>query len=102
MGMAPQHQTPPVPAFDSTAELWKGYLLRFETFVNDKSVPDKKKALVFSDQPDQWYMYKLITNYVSQQDVPNTVNAMQFSDITDFMSSHYDPAQITERERYKF
>ena len=55
VGMAPQHQTPPVPAFDSTAELWKDYLLRFETFVNDKSVPDKK-ALVFSDQPDQWYV----------------------------------------------
>ena len=27
---------------------------------------------------------------------------MQFSDITDFMSSHYDPTQITVRERYKF
>ena len=45
--MAPQHQTPPFPAFDSTAELWKDYLLRFETFVNANSVPDEKKALVF-------------------------------------------------------
>ena len=32
--MVPQHQTPPFPTFDSTAELWKDYLLRFETFVN--------------------------------------------------------------------
>ena len=96
--MTPQHQTPPVPAFDSTAELWKDYLLRFETLVNDKSVP----ASCFPDQPDQWYTYKLITNYASQQDIPTTVNAMQFSDITNFMSSHYDPTQITVRERYKF
>ena len=27
---------------------------------------------------------------------------MQFSDITDFMSSHYDPKQFTVMERYKF
>ena len=27
---------------------------------------------------------------------------MNFSDITDFMSSHYDPTQFTVRERYKF
>ena len=40
--MVPQHQTPPFPAFDSTAELWKDYLLRFETFVNANSVPDDK------------------------------------------------------------
>ena len=97
--MTPQHQTPPVPAFDSTAELWKDYLLRFETFVNDKSVPDEKKALVFLTNQTSG-TYKLITNYASQQDVSTTVNAMQFSDITDFMSSHYDPMQITVRERY--
>ena len=42
--MALHHQTPPFPAFDSTAELWKAYLLRFETFVNANSVPDEKKA----------------------------------------------------------
>ena len=46
--------------------------------------------------------YKLITNYASQQDVPTTANAMKFSDITGFMSSHYDPTQFTVRERYKF
>ena len=47
-------------------------------------------------------MYKLITNYASQQNVPTTANDMKFSDITDFMSSHYDPTQFTVRERYKF
>ena len=99
--MAPRNQTPPVPAFDSTAELWKDYLLRFETFVNDKSVADEKKALVFLTNQTTG-TYKLITNYASQQDVPTTVNAMKFSDITDFMSSHYDPTQITVKERYKF
>ena len=99
--MTSQHQTPPVPAFDSTAELWKDYLLRFETFVKDKSVPDEKKALVFLTNQTSG-TYKIITNYASQQDVPTTVDAMQFSDITDFMSSHYDPTQITVRERYKF
>ena len=46
--------------------------------------------------------YKLIKNYASQQDVPTTANDMKFSDITDFMSSHYDPTQFTVRERYKF
>ena len=42
------------------------------------------------------------SGYASQQDVPTTANVMQFIDITDFMSSHYDPTQITVRERYKF
>ena len=99
--MAPQHQTPPFPAFDSTAELWKDYLLRFETFVNANSVPDEKKGLVFLTNQTSG-TYKLITNYASQQDVPTTANAMKFSDITGFMSSHYDPTQFTVRERYKF
>ena len=99
--MSPQHQTPPFPAFDSTAELWKDYLLRFETFVNANSVPDEKKALVFLTNQTSG-TYKLITNYASQQDVPTTANAMTFSDITGFMSSHYDPTQFTVRERYKF
>ena len=99
--MAPQHQTPTFPAFDSTAELWKDYLLRFETFVNANSVPDVKKALVLlTNQTSD--TYKFITNYASQQDVPTTANAMKFSDITGFMSSQYDPTQFTVRERYKF
>ena len=92
--MALQHQTPPFPAFDSTAELWKDYLLRFETFVNANSVPDEKKALVFLINQTSG-TYKLITNYASQQDVPTTANAMKFNDITGFMSSHYDPTQFT-------
>ena len=87
--MVSQHQTPPFLAFDSTAELWKDYLLRFETFVNANSVPDDKKALVFLTNQTSG-TYKLITNYASQQDVPTTANAMKFSDITGFMSSHYD------------
>ena len=99
--MAQQHQTPPFPAFDSTAELWKDYLLRFETFVNANSVLDEKKTLVFLTNQTSG-TYKLITNYASQQDVPTTANSMKFSDITDFMSSHYDPTQFTVRERYKF
>ena len=99
--MTPQHQTPQLPAFDSTAELWKDYLLRFETFVNANSVPDEKKALVFLTNQTSG-TYKLITNYASQQDVPTTANAMKFSGITGFMSSHYDPTQLTVRERYKF
>ena len=82
--MALQHQTPPFPAFDSTAELWKNHLLRFETFVNANSVPDEKKALVFLTNQTSG-TYKLITNYASQQDVPTTANAMKFSDITGFM-----------------
>ena len=99
--MTPQHQTAPVPAFDSTSELWKDYLLRFETFVNDNSVPGEKKTLVFLTNMTSG-TYKLMTNYASQQDVPTTANVMQFSDLTDFMSSHYEPTQFTVRERYKF
>ena len=100
--MAPQNQTPPFPTFDSNAELWKDYLLRFETFVNANSVPDEKKALVFLTNQTSG-TYKLITNYASLQDVPTTANGMKFSDITDFMSSgHYDPTQFTVRERHKF
>ena len=89
--MTPQHQAPQIPAFDSTAELWKDYLRRFETFVNDNSVPDEKKALVFLTNMISG-TYKLIAiNYASQQTVPITANAMQFSDITDFMSTHILP-----------
>ena len=74
--IVPQHQTPPFPAFDSTAELWKDYLLRFETFVKANSVPDDKKALVFLTNQTSG-TYKLITNYASQQDIPTTANDMK-------------------------
>ena len=57
-------QIPLFPAFDSTAELWKNYLLRFKTFVSANSVPDDKLALVFlTNQTSD--TYKLI-NYASQ------------------------------------
>ena len=46
--------------------------------------------------------YKLINNYASQQDTPNTADNMKFSDIAEFMSQHYDPTKFTVRERYKF
>ena len=98
--MAPHHQMLPFPAFDSTAELWKDYLLRFETFVNANSVPDEKEALVFLTNQTSG-KYKLITSHASQQDVPTTANDRKFSDTTDIMSSHYDPTQFTVRERYK-
>ena len=68
---ASQKQTPPFPAFDSTAELWKDYLLRFKTFVSANSVPDDKLALVFlTNQTSD--TYKLVNNYASQQDTPTT------------------------------
>ena len=96
-----QQQTPPFPAFDSTAELWKDYLLRFKTFVSANSVPDDKLALVFlTNQTSD--TYKLINNYASQQDTPTTADNMQFSNIAEFMSQHYDPTKFTVRERYKF
>ena len=61
---ASQKQTSPFPAFDSTAELWKDYLLRFKTFVSANSVPDDKLALVFlTNQTSD--TYKLINNYAS-------------------------------------
>ena len=64
-----QQQTPPFPAFDSTAELWKDYLLRFKTFVSANSVSDDKLALVFlTNQTSD--TYRLINNYASQQDTP--------------------------------
>ena len=44
---ASQKHTPPIPVFDSTAELWKDYSLRFKTFVSANSVSDDKLALVF-------------------------------------------------------
>ena len=66
---ASQKQTPPFPAFDSTAELWKDYLLRFKTFLSANSVPGDKLALVFlTNQTSD--TYKLINNYASQQDTP--------------------------------
>ena len=87
---ASQKPTPPFPAFDSTAELWKDYLLRFKTFVSANSVPDDKLALVFlTNQTSD--TYKLINNYASQQDTPTTADNMQFSDIAEFMSQHSDP-----------
>ena len=64
-----QKQTPPFLTFDSTAELWKDYLLRFKTFVSANSVNDDKLALVFlTNQTSD--TYKLINNYASQQDTP--------------------------------
>ena len=75
-----QQQTPPFPAFDSIAELWKDYLLRFKTFVSANSVTDDKLALVFlTNQTSD--TYKLINNYASQQDTPTTADNMKFSDI---------------------
>ena len=98
---ASQKQTPPFPAFNSTAELWKDYLLRFKTFVSANSVSDDKLALVFlTNQTSD--TYKLINNYASQQDTPTTADNMKFSDIAEFMSQHYDPTKFTVRERYKF
>ena len=97
---ASQQQTPPFPAFDSTAELWKDYLLRFKTFVSTNSVPDDKLALVFlTNQTSD--TYKLINNYASQQDTPATADNMKFGDIAEFMSQHYDPTKFTVRETYK-
>ena len=96
-----QQQTPPFPAFDSTAGLWKDYLLRFKTFVSANSVSDDKLALVFLTNQTR-DTYKLINNYASQQDTPTTADNMHFSDIAEFMSQHYDPTKFTVRERYKF
>ena len=79
-----QPQTPPFPAFDSTAELWKDYLLRFKTFVSANSVSDKKLALVFLTNQTSG-TYKLINNYASQQDTPTTADNMTFSDIAELM-----------------
>ena len=96
-----QQQTPPFPAFDSTAKLWKDNLLRFKTFVSANLVSDDKLALVFlTNQTSD--TYKLINNYASHQDTPTTADDMQFSDIAEFMSQHYDPTKFTVRERYKF
>ena len=93
-------QIPLFPAFDSTAKLWKDYLLRFKTFVSANSVSDDKLALVFlTNQTSD--TYKLI-NYASQQDKPTTADNMKVSDIVGFMSQHYDPTKFTVRERYKF
>ena len=98
---ASQKQTPPYPAFDLTAELWKDYLLRFKTVVRANSVSDDKLALVFLTN-QTCDTYKLINNYASQQDTPTTADNMKFSDIAEFMSQHYDPTKFTVRERYKF
>ena len=65
-----QQQTPPFPAFDSTAELWKDYLLRFKTFVSANSVSNDKLALVFLTNQTSG-TYKLTNNYASQQDMHN-------------------------------
>ena len=76
-------------------------MLRFKTFVSANSVSDDKLALVFlTNQTSD--TYKLINNYASQQDTPTTADNMQFSDIAEFMSQHYDPTKFTVRERYKF
>ena len=64
-----QKQTPPFPAFDSTAELWKDYLPRLKTFVSANSVNDDKLALVFLTNRTS-DTYKLINNYALQQDTP--------------------------------
>ena len=76
-------------------------MLRFKTFVSANSVSDDKLTLVFlTNQTSD--TSKLINNYASQQDTPTTADNMQFSDIAEFMSQHYDPTKFTVIERYKF
>ena len=85
----------------ASTELWKDYLLRFQTFFDANSVADEKKSLVFlTNQTSE--TYKLINTYASQLSTPTTANKLSFEDVTEFMAKHYDPTQFTVRERYKF
>ena len=89
-----QQQTPPFPA--SIQQLNYGRTMGFKTVVSANSVPDDKLALVFlTNQTSD--TYKLINNYALQQDTPTTADNMQFSDIAEFMSQHYDPTKFTVR-----
>ena len=79
----------PISSFQLHCRAMEGLPLALEMFIDVNSVPDEKKALVFLTNQTSG-TYKLITNYASQQDVLTTANAMKLSDITDFVSSHYD------------
>ena len=59
--------------FDSTAELWKDYWDRFNTFIGANSIPEEKRAQVFLTNQTP-VTYKLLCSLASQQTPPRDIN----------------------------
>ena len=93
--------TPPFPAFDPTAELWKDYWARFQTFAKANAVPTERLPQVFLTNQTA-ATYKLLTTLASQQDPPKDINDLTMDDILVFMGNQYDPKRFIVRERFKF
>ena len=70
--------------FDPTSELWKDYIVRFETFVGSNSIPETKYAQVFltSQSPT---VYELLDPSAGQQMPPIQGNDLSVTQIWEFM-----------------
>ena len=87
--------------FDSTAELWKDYWDRFNTFIGANSIPEEKRAQVFLTNQTP-VTYKLLCSLASQQTPPRDINQLTIGEIEGFMKAQFDPTHYIVRERYKF
>ena len=92
---------PSFASFDSTSELWKDYIVRFETFVGANSIPEAKYAQVFLTNQSPT-IYKLLDTLPGQQTPPVRGNDLSMTQIWEFMEEQFDPKQFVVQERYKF
>ena len=99
--VTPPTSTPSFRAFDTTAELWKDYWARFQTFLIANSVPKERQPQVFlTNQSDA--TYKLISTLAAQMANPKQVNDLTVDEIKKIMDEQYDAKKFIVQERYKF
>ena len=105
-GSGPGHSVAPsamptFPAFDSTSELWKDYLARFQTFSKANAIPEDRLPQVFLTNQTA-NTYKLLSTLSGQETPPKDVNGLSMEDISKFMETQFDPKRFIVRERFKF
>ena len=92
---------PSFPAFDPSAELWKDYWARFQTFAKANAVPMERLPQVFLTNQTS-VTYKLLSTLSAQQAPAKEVNDLSMDDIAAFMDAQYDPKRFIVRERFRF
>ena len=96
----PAAGVPSFAAFDSTSELWRDYLVRFETFIDANSISAGKSTQVFltSQSPT---IFKLLDTLAERLTPPVRANDLSMKQIRGFMEEQFDPKQFAVQERYK-
>ena len=103
-GTAATHSAASIPSFspfDHSAELWKDYHTRFNTFAGAHTIPEDRFAQVFLTNQTT-ANYKLLATLAEQQTPPKNVNTLTMEDIVGFMEDQFDPKLFTVRECFKF